>query len=89
MDALELHFPVSNLSVNCLPFFVANFTHHVGFNDNLFVKLVNFRIDNSSLDCFNGPLLYVVLVDLQKHQNYCANYTYIEKVGKFLILEIG
>jgi hypothetical protein len=38
----------------------------VALDDDFLIKLVNLCVDNLVLDCFDGPLLNPILVDVQE-----------------------
>ena len=73
---LEALFPLPDFSMNCLPFFCSNLTHHVRLDDNFFVELVDLCIDDLGLDGFDGPLLNIVFVNL-KQQRWLSNSCFL------------
>jgi len=65
VHALEPLFPVSNLVLDCFPFFSIDFAHLVTLNDELLVKLVDGSIDNFVGNSFDCPFFYFVLFDVK------------------------
>ena len=75
LNTLELLLPCSDLHLDLPPLLLFQLSQHVTLNHDLFVKLINFGVNNFVLDRFNRPELYFILID-------------VEELGKLLVFEV-